>query len=173
MKNITKLELNGKRVLIRVDFNVPLNGGIVLDEFRVRASLPTIKHCLNKGASVVLMSHLGRPNGEIVPDLSLDPIAFCLEDLLDREVMFSEDCISDDAIGLSQQKLPYEVHLLENLRFHKGETENAPVFSSYLAEHADIYINDAFGTAHRSHASNMGVSAIINEAAIGLLMVKE
>ena len=173
MKNITKLELNGKRVLIRVDFNVPLNGGIVLDDFRVRASLPTIKHCLNEGASIVLMSHLGRPNGEIVPELSLDPVAFCLEDLLDREVMFSEDCISDDAIGLSQQMLPREVHLLENLRFHKGETENDPVFSAYLAEHADIYINDAFGTAHRSHASNMGVSAIINETAIGFLMEKE
>jgi len=173
MKNITELELNGKRVLIRVDFNVPLNGGIVLDDFRVRASLPTIKHCLNEGASVILMSHLGRPNGEIVPEMSLDPVVFCLEDLLDREVMFSDDCISDDAIGLSQQMLPQEVHLLENLRFHKGESENDPVFSAYLAEHAVIYINDAFGTAHRSHASNVGVSALINETAIGFLMEKE
>ena len=173
MKNITELELSGKRVLIRVDFNVPLNGGIVLDDFRVRASLPTIKHCLNEGASVILMSHLGRPNGEIVPEMSLDPVVFCLEDVLDREVMFSEDCISDDAIGLSQQMLPREVHLLENLRFHKGESENDPVFSAYLAEHAVIYINDAFGTAHRSHASNVGVSALINETAIGFLMEKE
>ncbi len=173
MKNIKELELNEKRVLIRVDFNVPLNEGIVVDDFRIRASLPTIKHCLNEGASVVLMSHLGRPNGEIVPAMSLDPVAFCLEDLLEREVMFSEDCISDDAIGLSQQMLPREVHLLENLRFHKGEKENDPEFSSYLGEHADIYINDAFGTAHRSHASNVGVASIINETAIGFLMEKE
>ena len=166
MKYITDLKLNRKRVLIRVDFNVPLNGGVVVDDFRIRASLPTIKHCLNEGASVVLMSHLGRPNGEIVPAMSLDPVAFCLEDLLGREVMFSEDCISEDAIGLSQQMLPREVHLLENLRFHKGETDNDPEFSSYLAEHADIYINDAFGTSHRSHASNVGVPSIVNEAAI-------
>ena len=173
MKYITDLKLNRKRVLIRVDFNVPLNGGIVVDDFRIRASLPTIKHCLNEGASVVLMSHLGRPNGEIVPAMSLDPVAFCLEDLLGREVMFSEDCISEDAIGLSHQMLPREVHLLENLRFHKGETDNDPEFSSYLAEHADIYINDAFGTSHRSHASNVGVPSIVNEAAIGILMENE
>ena len=173
MKYITDLKLNRKRVLIRVDFNVPLNGGVVVDDFRIRASLPTIKHCLNEGASVVLMSHLGRPNGEIVPAMSLDPVAFCLEDLLGREVMFSEDCISEDAIGLSQQMLPREVHLLENLRFHKGETDNDPEFSSYLAEHADIYINDAFGTSHRSHASNVGVPSIVNEAAIGILMKNE
>ena len=173
MKYITDLKLNRKRVLIRVDFNVPLNGGVVVDDFRIRASLPTIKHCLNEGASVVLMSHLGRPNGKIVPAMSLDPVAFCLEDLLGREVMFSEDCISEDAIGLSQQMLPREVHLLENLRFHKGETDNDPEFSSYLAEHADIYINDAFGTSHRSHASNVGVPSIVNEAAIGILMKNE
>jgi len=173
MKYITDLKLNRKRVLIRVDFNVPLNGGVVVDDFRIRASLPTIKHCLNEGASVVLMSHLGRPNGEIVPAMSLDPVAFCLEDLLGREVMFSEDCISEDAIGLSHQMLPREVHLLENLRFHKGETDNDPEFSSYLAEHADIYINDAFGTSHRSHASNVGVPSIVNETAIGILMENE
>ncbi|MBC8312298.1 MAG: phosphoglycerate kinase [Candidatus Marinimicrobia bacterium] len=173
MKNITELKLNGKRVLIRVDYNVPLNEGIVVDDFRIKASLPTIKHCLNEGASVVLMSHLGRPNGKIVPSMSLDPVAFSLEDLLERDVMFSEDCISDDAIGLSQQMLPREVHLLENLRFHNGETENDPEFSSYLGEHADIYINDAFGTAHRSHASNVGVASIVNETAMGFLMEKE
>ena len=173
MKYITDLKLNRKRVLIRVDFNVPLNGGVVVDDFRIRASLPTIKHCLNEGASVVLMSHLGRPNGKIVPAMSLDPVAFSLEDLLGREVMFSEDCISEDAIELSQQMLPREVHLLENLRFHKGETDNDPEFSSYLAEHADIYINDAFGTSHRSHASNVGVPSIVNETAIGILMENE
>ena len=173
MNKITDLDLKGKRVLIRVDFNVPLNGGIVADDFRIRSSMPTIKHCLNEGASVVLMSHLGRPKGEVVPALSLDPVAFCLEDLLEREVMFSEDCISDDAIGLSQQMLPREVHLLENLRFYPGEINNDSEFSGYLAEHADIFINDAFGTSHRAHASNVGVASIANESAIGLLMEKE
>ena len=173
MNKITDLDLKGKRVLIRVDFNVPLNGGIVADDFRIRASLPTIKHCLNEGASVVLMSHLGRPKGEVVPALSLDPVAFCLEDLLEGEVMFSEDCISDDAIGLSQQMLPREVHLLENLRFYPGEINNDSEFSGYLAEHADIFINDAFGTSHRAHASNVGVASIAAESAIGLLMEKE
>ena len=173
MNKITDLDLKGKRVLIRVDFNVPLNGGIVADDFRIRASLPTIKHCLNEGASVVLMSHLGRPKGEVVPALSLDPVVFCLEDLLEREVMFSEDCISDDAIGLSQQMLPREVHLLENLRFYPGEINNDSEFSGYLAEHADIFINDAFGTSHRAHASNVGVASIASESAVGLLMEKE
>ena len=173
MNKITDLDLKGKRVLIRVDFNVPLNDGVVADDFRIRASLPTIKHCLNEGASVVLMSHLGRPKGEVVPALSLDPVAFCLEDLLEREVMFSEDCISDDAIGLSQQMLAREVHLLENLRFYPGEINNDPEFSGYLAEHADIFINDAFGTSHRAHASNVGVASIANESAVGLLMEKE
>jgi len=173
MKTIADLKLKGKRVLIRVDYNVPLNGGIVADDFRVKSSLPTIKYCLNEGASIILMSHLGRPKGELVPELSLDPVAFCLEELLDREVMFSDDCISKDAIELSQQMLPGEVHMLENLRFNKGETDNDPEFSKYLAKHADIYINDAFGTAHRSHASNVGVSSFMNDTAIGFLMEKE
>ena len=173
MKTITDLLLKGKRVLIRVDYNVPLNGGVVADDFRVKASLPTIKHCLNEGASVVLMSHLGRPKGKVVSELSLDPVAFCLEELLGCEVMFSNDCISKDAIGLSQQMLPREVHLLENLRFYKGETDNDPEFCEYLAEHAEIYINDAFGVVHRSHASNLGIISRISKAGIGLLMVKE
>ena len=121
MKTIADLKLKGKRVLIRVDYNVPLNGGIVTDDFRVKASLPTIRYCLNKGASVILMSHLGRPKGEVVPELSLDPVSFCLEELLGREVLFSDDCISEDAIGLSQQMIQGEIHLLENLRFYKGK----------------------------------------------------
>ena len=172
MKTITNLKLKGKRVLIRVDYNVPLNGGVVADDFRIRSSLPTIKHCLNEGASVILMSHLGRPKGRVVPELSLDPVAFCLEELLDMEVMFSNDCISEDAIELSQQMLPREIHLLENLRFYKGETDNDTEFSKNLSKHADIYINDAFGTAHRSHASNVGVSSFMNDTAIGFLMKK-
>ena len=173
MKTIADLILKGKRVLIRVDYNVPLNGGVVADDFRLKASLPTIKHCLNEGASVVLMSHLGRPKGKVVPELSLDPVAFCLEELLGCEVMFSKDCISKDAIGLSQQMLPGEVHLLENLRFYEGEADNDSEFSRHLAQHADIYINDAFGATHRSHSSNVGVPSLVTETAIGFLMEKE
>ena len=173
MNTIKDINLTGKRVLIRVDYNVPLTNELVEDDFRIKASLPTIRHCLNEGASVVLMSHLGRPRGEIIPELSLDPVAFRLEELLDREVMFSDDCISEDAIGLSKQMLPREVHLLENLRFHPGETENDESFSKMLAEHADIYVNDAFGTAHRSHASNVGVTPFMEESCLGLLMEKE
>ena len=173
MQNIKDLQLTGERVLIRVDYNVPIQDGLVVDDYRIRASLPTIKHCLNKGASVVLMSHLGRPEGKIVPEMSLDPVAFALEDILDKEVMFSNDCISDDAVELSQQMKPGEVHLLENLRFHKGETDNDPSFSWYLSRHAGIYINDAFGTAHRSHASNVGITEHMQSAAVGFLIEKE
>jgi len=173
MQNIKDLQLKGERVLIRVDYNVPLQDGLVVDDFRIRASLPTIKHCLNSGTSVVLMSHLGRPKGEIVPEMSLDPVAFALEDILGREVMFSNDCISDDAVELSQQMQPGEIHLLENLRFHKGETENDSGFSWFLSRHASIYINDAFGTAHRAHASNVGITEYIQNTAAGFLIEKE
>ena len=115
MKKITDLQLKGERVLIRMDYNVPIQNGLVVDDFRIRASLPTIKHCLNRGASLVLISHLGRPNGKIVPDMSLDPVAFALEDILKMEVMFSNDCISENAVELSLQMQPGEIHLLENL----------------------------------------------------------
>ena len=173
MQTIKKLPLKGERVLIRVDYNVPLKDGLVGDDFRIRASLPTIKYCLNKGASVVLMSHLGRPKGEIVPEMSLSPVAFALEDILEKEVMFSTNCISDDAVELSQQMEPNEIHLLENLRFHKGEAENDPGFSWMLSRHANIYINDAFGISHRTHASNVGITEHIQNTAVGLLIEKE
>jgi len=173
MQKIKELQLKGERVLIRVDYNVPLQNGLVVDDFRIRASLPTINHCLKSGASIVLMSHLGRPEGEIIPKMSLDPVAFALEDILGREVMFSNDCISDDSVELSQQMQPGEIHLLENLRFHKGETSNDSSFSWFLSRHAGIYINDAFGTAHRSHASNVGITEHIQNTAAGLLIEKE
>ena len=173
MQKIKDLDLKGERVLIRVDYNVPIKDGLVADDFRIRASIPTIKHCLNNGASVVLMSHLGRPNGEIIPEMSLDPVSFALEDIIGKEVMFSNDSISDDAVELSQQMQPGEIHLLENLRFHKGETQNDPSFSWFLSRHAGIYINDAFGTAHRVHASNVGITEHIQNTAVGLLIEKE
>ncbi|MBC8311465.1 MAG: phosphoglycerate kinase [Candidatus Marinimicrobia bacterium] len=173
MQKLTDIDLNGKRVLIRVDYNVPMQEGRVQNDFRIRASMPTIKHCLNSGASVVLMSHLGRPNGEFDDDLSLDPIAFDVEDLLDIDVHFSKDCISKESIELSHSLKPGEVHLLENLRFHNTETDNDDVFSLLLAQHGDVYVNDAFGTAHRAHASNVGVTQHIEAVAPGFLMEKE
>ena len=173
MHKLQDLEISGKRVLMRVDYNVPMDEGRVVNDFRIRASLPSIQHCLDAGASVVLMSHMGRPKGQYDDDLSLDPISFDLEDLLDVEVHYSKDCVSKDAISLSQNMKPGEIHLLENLRFHSGETKNDSRFSSQLALHADIYVNDAFGTAHRSHASNVGVLPYMKTSASGFLMNKE
>ena len=173
MKYLKDLDLKNKKVLIRVDYNVPFENNQVLDDFRIRSSLPTLKHCLNQGASVVLMSHLGRPNGKRDLNFSLDEVSFVLEELIEREVMFSNDCISEDAINLSNQMKPGEIHLLENLRFHNGEINNDPTFSWYLSRHGEVYINDAFGTAHRSHASNIGVLKYIDNYAAGLLVEKE
>ncbi len=173
MQKLSEIKLQGKRVLIRVDYNVPMYDGQVQNDFRIRASLPTIKHCLDNGASVVLMSHMGRPKGEVNRDMSLDPIAFDVEDLLDIDVHFSNDCVSPESIKLSQSLKPGEIHLLENLRFHAAETENEDTFSLLLAQHGDVYVNDAFGTAHRAHASNVGVVNHIPVAVPGLLMEKE
>lgn len=173
MKSIDKLTLEGQRALIRVDFNVPLDDGIVDDNFRLRAALPTIRHCLEQKTSVVLMSHLGRPNGKPVPESSLLPVAEDLERLLVQDIIFSQDCISDAALETSQGLDPGQVHLLENLRFYPGEEANDPAFAARLADHGTVYINDAFGTAHRAHASNVGVVSHFDEAGIGLLMVRE
>jgi 3-phosphoglycerate kinase len=173
MQKLTDIDLKGKRVLIRVDYNVPMLEGRVQNDFRIRSSMPTIKYCLNSGASVVLMSHLGRPGGEFDDDLSLDPIAFDVEDLLGIDVHFSKDCISKESIELSHSLKPGEVHLLENLRFHETETTNDDIFSLLLAQHGNVYVNDAFGTAHRAHASNVGVVKHIESVAAGLLMEKE
>lgn len=171
--SIQSIRLKKQRILIRVDFNVPLHDGTVSDNFRIQAALPTIQYCLNEGSSVVLMSHLGRPEGKKVEELSLLPVGEVLSDLLEKSIKFSEDCISNEAITVSQNLLPGEVHLLENLRFHKGETENDPFFSQKLSQHGTTYVNDAFGTAHRAHASNVGVVNYFREKAIGLLMEKE
>jgi len=173
MRLIQSLKLKQQRVLMRVDFNVPLSNGNVTDDFRIQAALPTLLHCLNEGSSVILMSHLGRPKGRRVDELSLLPVGEVLSDLLEKPIKFSNDCISDDALSVSQNLVPGEVHLLENLRFHGGETENDPLFSKKLSGHGTIYINDAFGTAHRAHASNVGVVKHFQEKAIGFLMEKE
>ena len=173
MKDIKKLNLKNKRAIIRVDFNVPLKNGIILDDFRIKESLKTIKYCLEEGASIVLISHLGRPKGKNIQSLSLDPIAFLLEDLLDVDIMFSNDCISEDSINLSTQMEPGEIHLLENLRFYNEEIENDLDFSKKLSLHGNVFINDAFATCHRSHASNVGISKFIKDKSLGFLVEKE
>ncbi len=173
LKTISNFDLKGKRVLIRVDFNVPISNGVVTDDFRIRMALPTINHCLESGASVVLMSHLGRPKGQIVPDLSLIPVGEKLAELIELPIKFSDDCVSEDARDVSLGLRPGEIHLLENLRYHNAETDNDPRFSELLAKHGEIFINDAFGTAHRPHASNVGVSQYFLHKGIGFLFEKE
>ena len=173
LKTINNFDLKNKRVLIRVDFNVPLENGVVTDDFRIRMALPTINKCLESGASVVIMSHLGRPKGEVNPDLSMIPVGEKLAELIELPIKFSDDCVSEDARDVSLGLMPGEIHLLENLRFHKEETENEPNFSELLAKHGEVYINDAFGTAHRPHASNVGVSKYFLHKGIGYLFEKE
>jgi 3-phosphoglycerate kinase len=173
LKTINNFDLKNKRVLIRVDFNVPLANDQVTDDFRIRMALPTINHCLESGASVVLMSHLGRPNGQIVPELSLIPIGEKLAELIEMPIKFSDDCISEDARNVSLGLRPGEIHLLENLRYYIEETDNDPQFGELLAKHGEIFINDAFGTAHRPHASNVGVSKYFLHKGIGFLFEKE
>jgi len=173
LKTINNFDLKNKRVLIRVDFNVPLYKGVVTDDFRIRMALPTINHCLESGASVVLMSHLGRPKGQIVPDLSLIPVGEKLAELIELPIKFSDDCISEDARDVSLGLRPGEIHLLENLRYHKEETANDHRFSELLSKHGEVFINDAFGTAHRPHASNVGVTRYFLHKGIGFLFEKE
>ncbi len=164
-------DLNGKRVLVRVDFNVPLKNGQITDDTRIRAALPTINYLLSQGASVVLMSHLGRPKG-VDPSQSLKPAADRLSELLGRPVQFAEDCVGEPAESKSRALKPGDVLLLENLRFHKAEEKNDPDFAKQLAANGDIYVNDAFGSAHRAHASVEAVAHFL-PAAAGFLMEKE
>ena len=170
---VRDLSFAGKRVLMRVDFNVPLEGTAVTDDTRIRAAAPTINLILEqKPRAVILMSHLGRPKGQRKPELSLKPVAPILANLLSREVAFVDDCIGDAVESALDQLSDGGVILLENTRFHAGETKNDPEFGALLAAHGDVFVNDAFGTAHRAHASNVGVSAHMTAVA-GLLMEKE
>jgi 3-phosphoglycerate kinase len=173
IKNLHTFDLKDKRILMRVDFNVPLNNGRITDDFRLRAALPTLQHCLEQGAAVVLMSHLGRPKGKIDDDMSLIPVGEHLADLLEMPIKFSDDCISEDALDTSLGISAGEIHLLENLRFHNEETLNDSQFSMLLAKHGEVFINEAFGTAHRAHASNVGVVHHFKQKGMGFLMEKE
>lgn len=164
----------GKKSLVRVDYNVPLDSlGNISDDARIRATLPTINHILDEGGSIILMSHLGRPNGMRVPSMSLAPVAKRLSRLLDKNVKFMDDCVGPRVKEAVDKMQPGDVMLLENLRFHKEETENDPEFAKALASLGDIFVNDAFATAHRLHASNVGITRFINPSVGGYLMKNE
>ena len=169
---LSNVSLSEKRVIIRVDYNVPIQDGCIVDNYRIKKSLPTINYCLDQGASIILISHLGRPKN-IDSAYSLLPVRDELEKLLNKPIIFSNDCISDDSIIKSSSLESGQIHLLENLRFHSGELDNCSKFSQKLSFHGDVYINDAFGTAHRSHASNVGLAELFEEKSYGLLMEKE
>lgn len=172
-KTIRDADFAGKRVLVRVDFNVPLDGNTITDDTRIRAAVPTLQYILEQTPkALILTSHLGRPKGERKPDMSLAPAAPALAKLLGVEVAFAEDCIGDVAENAIAALPDGGVILLENTRYHKGEEKNDPDFAAKLAKHGDIFVNDAFGTAHRAHASNVGVADHL-EAVAGFLMEKE
>jgi phosphoglycerate kinase len=163
----------GQRVLVRCDLNVPLRDGRVADETRIRASLPTIRYLADAGARIILMSHLGRPKGRRVPEMSLAPVAKVLAERLGAPVGMAPDCVGSETAAMVAALTDGGILLLENLRFHEGETANDPGFARELAAHADLYVNDAFGTAHRAHASTAGVPSIVRPAAAGFLLEKE
>jgi len=172
LKTVRDLDLSGKTVLVRVDYNVPIKNGAVSDATRIEASLPTLKYILDQGASLVLMSHLGRPKGSPSPEFSLRPVSGKLSDLIGRPVAFVDDCIGDEVAAAASNLRSGEILMLENVRFHAEETKNDAAFAKKLASIADIYVNDAFGSAHRAHASTEGVAHYLPSAA-GLLIEKE
>ncbi|GMV48694.1 phosphoglycerate kinase [Nitrospirales bacterium NOB] len=171
---IEDVQLRGKRVIIRADYNVPLDDSLqITDDTRIRSTLPTINRAVDEGARVILCSHLGRPKGKFDPKYSLAPVAKRLQRLLGKEVIFAPDCIGSVVESLVARMKPGDVMLLENLRFHAEEEKNDDAFSKALASLADVYINDAFGAAHRAHASTVGITKFIPEAAAGYLLRKE
>ena len=174
MKYSDEIDIKGNKVLFRFDFNVPLDSDLnIVDDTRIRAVLPTINYALDENAKVIIMSHLGRPKGEVIKRLSLAPVRRRLSRLLGKEVQMLDDCIGDDVKNAINDMEQGDVLLLENLRFHPGETSNSDVFARELASYTDIYIDDAFGNAHRTHASNVGITRFVKECCAGFLMKKE
>ncbi len=157
-KNVSSAELNGKKVLLRCDFNVPMKDGVITDDTRIRAALDTMKYILNAGGAVIACSHLGRPKGAVVPEMSLQPVAVRLSELLDSPVQMAPDCVGAETAAMAKALQPGQVLLLENLRFHKEEEKNDAAFAKELASLAEVYVSDAFGTVHRAHASTAGVA---------------
>ncbi len=173
-KTIRDVSLSGRKVLVRCDFNVPLDGdGNITDDTRIDGAVPTIKYLLDNGAKVILCSHLGRPGGERNPDFSLKIVATRLGELIGKNVSFVEDCVGEKVNEVIDDLSEGEVLLLENVRFYKEETENDEAFSRQLSELTDVYVNDAFGTAHRAHASTAGVASHVGECAMGFLLERE
>src|SRR6516225_7149047 len=172
---IRDLDIPGKRVFVRVDFNVPLQNGIITDDTRIRETLPTIRYVIEHGGTAVIASHLGRPKGKTSKELSLRPAADRLAELLGRPVTFVEDCVGEQVQNTVQQarKSGVGLVLLENLRFHQEEEQNDPGFAAALASLCDLYVDDAFGAAHRAHASVEGITHYVSKAAAGLLMERE
>ncbi len=171
-KTIKDIDVKGKRVLVRCDFNVPLKEGVITNDNRIVASLPTIKYLVEQGAKVVLCSHLGRPKGEFKPEFSLAPVAVRLSELLGKPVEMAKDVVGDDAKAKAAALKDGEILLIENVRYHAEETKNNPEFSEKLASLAEVYVNDAFGTAHRAHSSTAGVADYL-PAVCGFLIQKE
>ena len=172
-KSIKELSLEGKKVLMRVDFNVPLDSNLnITDDKRIQAALPTIEHILEKNACIILMSHLGRPKGSVQEAMRLTPVGRRLEELLNKPVLKLDDCVGEEVEEAVEKMAPGQIILLENLRFHKAETENDPEFARQLSSLGDLFVNDAFGTCHRAHASTEGVTHYL-ESAAGLLVQKE
>ncbi|HMK42633.1 MAG TPA: phosphoglycerate kinase [Dissulfurispiraceae bacterium] len=170
---IEELPISGKRVFIRADFNVPIDANMMItDDRRIRSTLPTINYAIDEGAKVILASHLGRPKGKPDPRFTLAPVAKRLQRLLNKEVIFAPDCIGPQVENLVDKMKPGDVLLLENLRYHPGEEKNEELFAKALAKLADVYVNDAFGAAHRAHASTDGITRFLPSAA-GLLLKKE
>ena len=170
---IEEMDIERKRVLMRVDFNVPLEDGKVANDKRIRAVAPTIQYIIDKGGKLVIMSHLGRPKGKRIPEMSLKPCAAVLSQLLGRDVGFVDDCIGEEVEAAVEKLGEGDILLLENLRYYKEETDNDPDFAARLARAGDVYVNDAFGTAHRAHASTEGVTHFIDQCGAGYLMMKE
>lgn len=172
-KTINDVSLQGRKVIMRVDYNVPLDGDRITDALRVEAAMPTVQAILAQGASLILMSHLGRPKGKPDAKYSLKPVYAWLKDHLKAPVLWADDCVGDAAKNAAAALKPGEVLLLENLRFHAEEEKNDPAFAKELASLAEVYVNDAFGTAHRAHASTEGITHFLSPSVAGLLMVKE
>lgn len=171
-KTVEDLNVQGKKVLVRCDFNVKMENGVITSDKRIVASLPTIKYLITNGAKVILCSHLGRPKGEVVPEFSLAPVAARLSELLGQEVKMAKDVVGESAQALARDLKDGEVLLLENVRYEKGETKNDPELSKKFADLAELYVNDAFGSAHRAHSSTTGVADYL-PAACGYLIQKE